>query len=133
VFWHGLRDTGSGGAGIGRTAMHQGDIGFQFTDRCALHLAPAYDMLPMSLVPSRLGVVGRHEPLAAVARRGASELEHLCWAAPVAAEFWRRAAGDARVRSAALRELAAANAARLAEMALRYAGRGPDWRLPVAT
>lgn len=107
---------------IGNSDMHQGNIGFYFTDRGALHPAPAYDMLPMSLAPSRLEVVGLHEPLAAVAPRGAGELEHLRWAAPLAADFWERVAGDVRVRSVALRELAVANAGLVAEMALRYGG-----------
>lgn len=107
---------------IGNTDMHQGNIGFHFSDRGALPLAPAYDMLPMSLAPSRLGVVGRTDALPSIAPRCAGELQHLRWAAPLAAEFWQHVAGDVRVRSALLRELAVVNAGRVAEMALRYGG-----------
>ncbi|WP_303636889.1 type II toxin-antitoxin system HipA family toxin YjjJ [Stenotrophomonas tuberculopleuritidis] len=105
---------------IGNSDMHQGNVGFHFVDRGALPLAPAYDMLPMSLAPSRLGVLRQDLPLEAVAPRGSGELEHLRWAAPLAAEFWERVAGDARVGAAGLRALAAMNAERVSAMGVRF-------------
>ncbi|MDH0170975.1 HipA domain-containing protein [Stenotrophomonas sp. GD04145] len=48
---------------IGNTNMHQGNVGFHLLDRGALPLAPAYDMLPMSLAPSRTGVLRATTPL----------------------------------------------------------------------
>ncbi|HFK2920942.1 TPA: type II toxin-antitoxin system HipA family toxin YjjJ [Stenotrophomonas maltophilia] len=105
---------------IGNSDMHQGNVGFHFVDRGALPLAPAYDMLPMSLAPSRLGVLRQDVPLEAVAPRGSGELEHLRWAAPLATEFWERVAGDARVGAAGLRALAAVNAERVAAMGVRF-------------
>ncbi|MFS5596695.1 hypothetical protein V2V61_11105, partial [Streptococcus agalactiae] len=83
-------------------------------------LAPAYDMLPMSLAPSRLGVLRQDEVLGAVAPQGSGELEHLRWAAPLAMTFWQRVAVDPRVRSAGLRALAAVNAGRVQEMGMRF-------------
>ena len=83
-------------------------------------LAPAYDMLPMSLAPSRLGVLRQDVVLEAVAPRESGELEHLRWAAPLASEFWERVAGDARVGSDGLRALAVTNAERVRRMAARF-------------
>ncbi|KAF1014984.1 MAG: Toxin YjjJ [Stenotrophomonas maltophilia] len=105
---------------IGNSDMHQGNIGFHFVDRGALSLAPAYDMLPMSLAPSRLGVLRQDDVLGAVAPQGTRELEHLRWAAPLAMKFWQRVAVDPRVRSAGLRALAAVNAERVQEMGMRF-------------
>lgn len=105
---------------IGNSDMHQGNVGFHFVDRGALALAPAYDMLPMSLAPSRLGVLRQDLPLEAVAPRGSGELEQLRWAAPLAAEFWERVARDARVGAAGLRALAAMNAERVRAMGARF-------------
>ncbi|MHC1653496.1 type II toxin-antitoxin system HipA family toxin YjjJ [Stenotrophomonas maltophilia] len=105
---------------IGNSDMHQGNIGFHLVDRGALPLAPAYDMLPMSLAPSRLGVLRQDVPLEAVAPRESGELEHLRWAAPLAGEFWERVAGDARVRSDGLRALARGNAERVRAMGMRF-------------
>lgn len=105
---------------IGNSDMHQGNVGFHFVDRGALPLAPAYDMLPMSLAPSRLGVLRQDAPLEAVAPRGSGELEHLRWAVPLAAEFWERVAGEGRVGSAGLRALAAVNAERVRAMGARF-------------
>jgi len=42
---------------IGNSDMHQGNLSFRLVDRGPLPLAPAYDMLPMSLAPSRTGVL----------------------------------------------------------------------------
>jgi len=104
---------------IGNSDMHQGNIGFRLVDRGPLPLAPAYDMLPMSLAPSRLGVLRQDAPLDAVAPQESGELEHLRWAAPLASEFWERVAGDARVGSDGLRALAVTNAERVRRMAAR--------------
>jgi len=105
---------------IGNSDMHQGNIGFRLVDRGALPLAPAYDMLPMSLAPSRLGVLRQDAPLDAIAPRESGELEHLRWAAPLASEFWERVAGDARVGSDGLRALARGNAERVRAMGARF-------------
>lgn len=40
---------------IGNSDMLQGNLGFHLVDSGPLPLAPAYDMLPMSLAPSRTG------------------------------------------------------------------------------
>ncbi|GAB3064756.1 type II toxin-antitoxin system HipA family toxin YjjJ [Stenotrophomonas tumulicola] len=105
---------------IGNSDMHQGNIGFHLADSGALPLAPAYDMLPMSLAPSRTGVLRAATPLAVVAPLGSGDLEHLRWAAPLAAAFWQRVARSAGVRSAAVTELAAGNAERVSAMARRF-------------
>ncbi|HDS1124187.1 TPA: type II toxin-antitoxin system HipA family toxin YjjJ [Stenotrophomonas maltophilia] len=105
---------------IGNGDMHQGNIGFHFVDRGPLPLAPAYDMLPMSLAPSRLGVLRQDAPLDAVAPRESGELEHLRWAAPLASEFWERVAGDARVGSDGLRALARGNVEGVRAMGARF-------------
>ena len=107
---------------IGNTDMHQGNIGFHFRDHGTLPLAPVYDMLPMSLAPSRLGVLRADAPLPLVAPRGSGDLEHLRWAAPLAAAFWEAVAGDARVRSASLKQLAGVNAQRVRELGGRFGG-----------
>jgi hypothetical protein len=52
---------------IGNSDMHQGNLGFHLVDRRPLPLAPVYDMLPMSLAPSRTGVLRAARPLAPVA------------------------------------------------------------------
>ena len=105
---------------IGNSDMHQGNIGFRLVDRGPLPLAPAYDMLPMSLAPSRLGVLRQDVPLDAIAPRESGELEHLRWAAPLAGEFWERVEVDARVGSDRLRALARGNAERVRAMGARF-------------
>ena len=70
-------------------------------------------MLPMSLAPSRTGVVRAPTPLASVAPERSGQLAHLHWAAPLAVDYWQRVAGSALLRSAELRDLAAENARRV--------------------
>ncbi len=73
-------------------------------------------MLPMSLAPSKLGVLRADEPLSPVAPLGSGDLQHLRWAAPVAEAFWQCVAVDGRIQSPAMRSLAGANAERVREM-----------------
>jgi serine/threonine protein kinase HipA of HipAB toxin-antitoxin module len=40
---------------IGNSDMHPGNLGFHLVDARPLELAPAHDMLPMFLAPSRTG------------------------------------------------------------------------------
>src|SRR5690606_36420964 len=48
---------------IGNSDMHPGSLGFHLVDAGPLALAPAYDMLPMSLAPSRTGAVRTGAPI----------------------------------------------------------------------
>ncbi len=105
---------------IGNSDMHHGNIAFHFIDRGPLPLAPVYDMLPMSLAPSKLGVLRADEPLSPVAPLGSGDLQHLRWAAPVAEAFWQCVAVDGRIQSPAMRSLAGANAERVREMGARF-------------
>ncbi|WP_256775924.1 MULTISPECIES: type II toxin-antitoxin system HipA family toxin YjjJ [unclassified Stenotrophomonas] len=105
---------------IGNSDMHQGNIGFHLTDRGPLPLAPAYDMLPMSLAPSRTGVLRAASPLATVGPDRSGQLTHLQWAAPLAVDYWQRVAGSSLLRSGALRELAAENVRRVQTMGQRF-------------
>jgi len=52
---------------IGNSDMHQGNLGFQLADYGPLPIAPVYDMLPMSLAPSREGVLRPIAPLGPIA------------------------------------------------------------------
>ena len=92
--------------------MHQGNVGFQLADRGPLPLSPAYDMLPMSLAPTRTGVLRPAAPLGPIAPERAGQLAHLQWAAPLAAEYWQSVAASPAIRSNALRELATQNGQR---------------------
>lgn len=105
---------------IGNSDMHQGNIGFHLADRGSLPLAPAYDMLPMSLAPSRTGVLRATAPINPVAPLRAGELAHLQWAAPLAVDFWERVAGSSLLRSPVLRDVAEENARRVSAMGLRF-------------
>jgi hypothetical protein len=105
---------------IGNTDMHQGNIGFHLLDIGALPLAPVYDMLPMSLAPSRTGVLRAATPLAPVAPGESGDLLHLAWAAPLAVRFWERVATSPAVRSGVLTGLAAENAKRVTVMGYRF-------------
>lgn len=105
---------------IGNSDMHQGNLGFHLVDRGPLPLAPVYDMLPMSLAPSRTGVLRAARPLAQVAPERSGDLAHLQWAAPLALDFWQRVAGSRLLRSTALRALAAENAGRVQAMGQRF-------------
>ncbi|HEY1773926.1 MAG TPA: type II toxin-antitoxin system HipA family toxin YjjJ [Gammaproteobacteria bacterium] len=91
---------------IANTDRHFGNIGFQadgLLHAPALHLAPAYDTLPMAFSP-RSGIVPELQMQPPRARSGTLEV----WqeARGLAAEFWRRVAGDVRI-SAEFRAAAA--------------------------
>lgn len=105
---------------IGNSDMHQGNLGFRLADQGPLQLVPTYDMLPMSLAPSRTGVLRPAAPLGAIAPERAGQLAHLQWVAPLAAEYWQSVAASPTIRSNALRELAAHNARRVKALAQRF-------------
>ncbi len=105
---------------IGNTDMHQGNIGFRLADRGPLPLSPAYDMLPMSLAPSRTGVLRATSPMNPVAPLRAGQLAHLQWAAPLAVDYWERVAGSPLLRSTVLRQVAGENARRVRAMGQRF-------------
>ncbi len=80
---------------IGNTDMHAGNFAFLLGDVLPLKPAPTYDMLPMLWAPGPQGempdrVFSPARPLPSMA----ASWSH---AAPLAAEFWRRVASDARV------------------------------------
>lgn len=102
---------------IGNSDMHQGNLGFHLQDRGPLALAPVYDMLPMSLAPSRSGVLRTASPIAAVAPERSGQLAPLQW---LAAAFWQRVAGSTQVRADALRAVAAENARRVEAMGRHF-------------
>lgn len=105
---------------IGNTDMHQGNIGFHLVDRGPLPLAPAYDMLPMSLAPSRTGVLRATTALNAIVPARAGQLAYLQWAAPLARDYWERVATSDLLRSEVLRQVAAQNAERIEAMGQRF-------------
>lgn len=105
---------------IGNSDMHQGNLGFRLADQGPLQLVPTYDMLPMSLAPSRTGILRPAAPLGAIAPERAGQLADLQWAAPLAAEYWQSVAASPTIRSNALRELAAHNAQRVKALAQRF-------------
>ena len=94
---------------IGNSDMHPGNLGFHLVDAGTLDLAPAYDMLPMSLAPSRTGAVRPAAPIRPEAPDRAGQVQHIAWAAEVAAGFWHQVSTSKRVQEAALREVAARN------------------------
>lgn len=94
---------------IGNSDMHPGNLGFHLVDAGPLDLAPAYDMLPMSLAPSRTGAVRPAAPIRPEAPECAGQMAHIAWAAEAAAGFWEAVATSERVREAELRAVAARN------------------------
>ena len=105
---------------IGNSDMHQGNIGFHLADRGPLPLSPAYDMLPMSLAPSRTGVLRATSPMNPVAPLRAGHIAHLQWVAPLAVDYWERVAGSPLLRSTVLRQVAGENARRVRAMGQRF-------------
>jgi len=91
---------------IANTDMHEGNLSFQ----PGLHVAPAYDMLPMQYAPLRGGELPMVDFVPPLPLPG----ESLAWqqAAAAALQFWRRCAGDARI-SVGFRTTCAANAERI--------------------
>lgn len=94
---------------IGNSDMHPGNLGFHLVDAGPLALAPAYDMLPMSLAPSRTGAVRPAAPIRPEAPDRTGQAPHIAWAAEVAAGFWGQVATSERVQDPALLEVAARN------------------------
>ncbi|WP_172448130.1 HipA domain-containing protein [Stenotrophomonas sp. VV52] len=102
---------------IGNSDMHQGNLAFHLADHGPLKLAPAYDMLPMSLAPSRAGGLPDLAPIRPVAPRCQADQRRLRLAAPLAADFWRRVAASRLLHSRALRALAKRNEWRVTALA----------------
>lgn len=107
---------------IGNTDMHQRNLGFHLVDSGPLSLAPAYDMLPMSLAPSRTGILRPASGLQPPAPTSSRDLVHLQWAAPLARQLWERVAGSNLIRSSTVRDLAAENARRVGVLGRQFGG-----------
>jgi hypothetical protein len=106
---------------IGNSDMHAGNLGFHLADSGPLALAPAYDMLPMSLAPSRTGAASAAIPIQPRAPERGGQVPHLAWAAEVAAHFWDEVGGSDRVRDAGLRTVAARNRDEVSRFAKTFA------------
>lgn len=107
---------------IGNADMHQGNLGFHLVDSGPLSLAPAYDMLPMSLAPSRTGILRPVSGLQPPAPDSSRDLAHLQWAAPLARQFWERVAASPLLRSSTVRDLAAENTRRVGVLERQFGG-----------
>ncbi len=107
---------------IGNSDMHPGNLGFHLADAGPLALAPAYDMLPMSLAPSRTGAVRPATPLALGPPERTGQTGHIARAADVAIRFWEQMAGSERIRSDALRQVAERNREVVMRFARTFAG-----------
>lgn len=94
---------------IGNSDMHAGNLGFHLTDTGPLALAPAYDMLPMYLAPSRTGAVRPAVPLALSPPERTGQTGHIARAAEVAIRFWEQVCCSDRIRSEGLRNVAMQN------------------------
>lgn len=108
---------------IGNSDMHAGNLGFLLTDSGPLALAPAYDMLPMSLAPSNTGAVRVATPLQLSAPERAGQVPHIAWAAEAAQRFWQSVAESAAIGSEELRALARKNRAVVTGFAASFARR----------
>lgn len=106
---------------IGNSDMHPGNVGFHLADEGPLALAPAYDMLPMSLAPSRTGAARAATPLRPGAPERAGQVPHLTWAAEVAAQFWGEVACSERIQDPGLRAVAARNRDEVGRFAKTFA------------
>jgi len=85
---------------IGNTDRHFGNVAFLVMDGCTLHVAPAYDMLPMVLAPSAELLVDRaFVPLPPTGDNLAEWKD----AAPWAARYWREVAAAPRLDAAVRR------------------------------
>ena len=102
---------------IGNSDMHAGNLGFHLADAGPLALAPAYDMLPMYLAPSRTGAARPAVPLVLAPPERTGHTGHIARAAEAAIRFWDQVAGSERIRSAELRQVALRNR----ELVARYA------------
>ncbi|MDH5821880.1 type II toxin-antitoxin system HipA family toxin YjjJ [Luteimonas sp. RD2P54] len=107
---------------IGNSDMHPGNLGFRLVDEGPLALAPAYDMLPMSLAPSRAGVLRPAAPVEPGVPERTGQRDHIARAATVASDFWEQVAEDPRIGSDELRALAARNRDAVVAFAQRFGG-----------
>jgi hypothetical protein len=106
---------------IGNSDMHPGNLGFHLADTGPLALAPAYDMLPMSLAPSRTGAARAATRIQPGAPERAGQVPHLAWAAEVAMHFWGEVAGSARIQDPVLRTVALQNRDEVVRFAKTFA------------
>src|SRR5690606_27778811 len=114
---------------IGNSDMHAGNLGFHLTDSGPLALAPAYDMLPMYLAPSRTGAVRPAQPLSLSPPERAGQTGPIARAAEVAVRFWERVAANERICTEELRQVAMRNrevVARFARMFVANADESHD-------
>lgn len=107
---------------IGNNDMHPGNLGFHLVDSGPLPVAPAYDMLPMSLAPSRTGAVLEATPIQPRAPDRGGQVPHLAWAAATAIHFWDDVAHCDHVQDPALRTVAARNRDVVARFAKTFGG-----------
>lgn len=105
---------------IGNSDMHAGNLGFHLVDAGPLALAPAYDMLPMSLAPSRTGAVRPAAPLGLHPPDRAGQSRHVALAAETAIRFWEQVAGSPRIHSE-MRQVAIRNREVVARFARTFA------------
>lgn len=102
---------------IGNSDMHSGNLGFHLVDAGPLPLAPAYDMLPMSLAPSRTGALRPAAPLIPSTPDRAGQLAHVAWAADTAIGFWQAVVESAHIGSEQMRHTATLNRDAIARFA----------------
>lgn len=105
---------------IGNSDLHTGNLGFHLQDEGPLPLAPAYDMLPMSLAPSLTGAVRAATPLQPTAPDRPGQFPHIAWAAETAIRFWERVAANDRIESKDLPHLAVLNRDAIARFARAF-------------
>ncbi|WP_341676691.1 type II toxin-antitoxin system HipA family toxin YjjJ [Niveibacterium sp. SC-1] len=80
---------------IGNSDMHGGNLAFLHTGSAVLELAPAYDMLPMTLAPRVSGEVPNVEPEVAIA--APAPLDAWREVLTLARDYWPRVAEDSRI------------------------------------
>lgn len=106
---------------IGNSDMHPGNLGFHLTDAGPLTLAPAYDMLPMYLAPSRTGAVRTAGPIQLTPPERTGQTGHIARAADIAIRFWDQVAGSERIRTDGLRQVAERNREAVTRFAAAFA------------
>lgn len=106
---------------IDNSDMHAGNLAFYLADERPLALAPAYDMLPMALAPSRTGAVRPLETVRLAAPDRTGQVGHIRWAADAAIVFWQRVADSDLIGSDELRTLARVNIDAVGNFARQFA------------
>lgn len=106
---------------IDNSDMHAGNLGFHLGNDRPLALAPAYDMLPMALAPSRTGAVRPVEAVRPTPPDRTGQIEHIRWAAGAAIAFWHRVADSELIGSDDMRALARANIDAVGNFARQFA------------